>query len=157
MAKAENIVTSITVEIDAPASLVWEVLTDLPKYREWNPFTVRAESTLKTGDPIDLYIPIPGQDGQEMCVREWVIAVEPERLLSWEQRATEQDKNCARRDQVIQSLGPQRCSYYTTDIFLGINEDQVMRDFGPWVKSAFDAVALGVKRQAEALAAKRQS
>ena len=36
MSKARNIVTSIDVDIAAPASVVWEVLTDLPRYREWN-------------------------------------------------------------------------------------------------------------------------
>jgi len=156
MAKPENIVTSITVVVEAPASVVWEVLTDLKRYEEWNPFTVRVESTLQVNQPVDLYIAIPGQAGQQMCVREWVIAVEPERLLSWEQRATAEDKNCARRDQVITTLGPERCSYYTTDIFLGVHEDQVMRDFGGWVKASFDQVAIGVKRQAESIYAARR-
>ena len=38
-----------TVEIDAPASVVWAVLTDLPRYGEWNPFCVSADSTLEIG------------------------------------------------------------------------------------------------------------
>ena len=38
MTKAQNIVTSIRVEIDAPASVVWQVLTDLKRYSEWNTF-----------------------------------------------------------------------------------------------------------------------
>ena len=69
MSKAKNIVTSKEVDIAAPAMVVWEVLTDLSRYREWNPFTVKVESTLKLNEPVDLYIPIPGQPGQEMTVR----------------------------------------------------------------------------------------
>jgi hypothetical protein len=156
MSKAQNIVTSNKVEIDAPASVVWEVLTDLPRYREWNPFTVRVDSTLRVGDPVDLYIPIPGQEGQEMCVREWLVAFEPDRLLSWEQRPAGDNKDAARRDQYIESLGPNRSSYFTTDIFLGLNADNIMQTFGPWVKTSFDAVAAGVKKQAEALHAARR-
>jgi uncharacterized protein YndB with AHSA1/START domain len=38
MTKAANLVTSITVDIDAPASVVWEVLTDFPRYAQWNSF-----------------------------------------------------------------------------------------------------------------------
>lgn len=151
MSKARNIVTSKVVDIDAPASVVWQVLTDLPRYREWNPFTVRVESTLQIGDPVDLYIPIPDQPGQEMCVREWLVASEPDRLLSWEQRTTAENKDCARRDQYVEAVDAGHSRYYTTDIFLGLNQDTLMDAFGPWVKASFDGVADGVKRQAEAL------
>lgn len=157
MSKAKNIVTSVVVDIEAPASVVWEVLTDLPRYREWNPFTVQVDTTLQVGDPVDLHIPIPGQDGQEMVVREYIVAVEPERLLSWEQRATADNKDAARRDQYIEALGPERSRYFTTDIFLGLNADQIMERFGGWVKSSFDAVAAGVKQQAEKLHAARRT
>jgi uncharacterized protein YndB with AHSA1/START domain len=157
VSKARNIVTSKAVEIDAPAAVVWQVLTDLPRYREWNPFTVRVETSLQVGDPIDLYIPVPGQDGQEMCVREWIVAVEPGQLLSWEQRTTAESKDCARRDQYIETLGPAKSRYFTTDIFLGLNQDKIMDTFGPWVQASFDAVADGVKRQAEALHAQRRN
>ncbi len=156
MSKAENIVTSKKVDIAAPASVVWEVLTDLPRYREWNPFTVRAESTLRLGDRVDLYIPIPGQEGQEMCVPEWLIAFEPDLLLSWEQRPVGDSKDAARRDQYIEATGPDSCRYFTTDIFLGVNADQITANYGGWVKAGFDGVADGVKKQAEALYAARR-
>lgn len=156
MSKAQNIVTSKVVEIDAPASVVWQVLTDLRRYQEWNPFTVRVESSLKVDDPVDLYIPIPGQEGQEMCVREWLVAYEPDQLLSWEQRTTPESKDCARRDQYIESLGPEKSRYFTTDIFLGLNQNRIMADFGAWVKTSFDSVADGVKRQAEMLYAQQR-
>ena len=157
MSKARNIVTSIDVDIEAPASVVWEVLTDLPRYREWNSFTVRVESSLQLNEPVDLYIAVPGQPGQEMMVREYLIAIEPQQLLSWEQRPDAESKDAARRDQYVQSLGPERSRYFTTDIFLGLNADQIMDSFGPWVKASFDAVAEGVKTQAEKLHRERRS
>jgi len=40
------------VEIDAPASLVWHVLTDVTNYNAWNPHCVRIDSTLRMGDPV---------------------------------------------------------------------------------------------------------
>lgn len=157
MSKARNIVTSKEVDIAAPASVVWEVLTDLPRYAEWNPFTVKVDATLKLNEPVDLHIPIPGQDGQNMVVREWLVAFEPDQLLSWEQRTTADNKDCARRDQYVISTGPASCRYFTTDIFLGLNADRIMDQFGGWVKASFDAVADGVKRQAETLHAARRS
>jgi uncharacterized protein YndB with AHSA1/START domain len=157
MSKARNIVTSKEVDIAAPASVVWEVLIDLPRYAQWNPFTVKVESTLRLNEPVDLHIAIPGQSGETMVVREWLVAFEPDQLLSWEQRTTADNKDCARRDQYIIATGADSCRYFTTDIFLGLNADRIMDQFGGWVKASFDAVADGVKRQAEALHAARRS
>lgn len=42
-------------------------------------------------------------------------------------------------------------TYCTTDIFLGINVDTIMREHGAWVKEGFDQVAQDVKERAEAL------
>lgn len=151
MSKAENIVTSVKVEIDAPAALVWDVLADLARYPEWNPFTVRAESTLAVGDPIDLYLPNPAVPGECLKIVEYMAAVEPHRLLSWEQRPSAESKDAARRDQYVESLGPERSAYFTTDIFLGVNADDIMKNFGPWVKQGFDTLALAVKARAETL------
>ncbi len=49
-----TLVRSITVEIEAPASLVWEVLTELDKYPLWNPFCVAVKSTLEIGAPVEM-------------------------------------------------------------------------------------------------------
>lgn len=157
MSKAENIITSVKVEIDAPASVVWQVLLDLPRYHEWNPFTVKVESSLAVGDPVRLYVPNPAAPGENLCIVEHIVAVEPERLLSWEQKPTAESKDAARRDQYVEVLGPERSSYFTTDIFLGVNADELTRNFGAWVKLSFDAVAQGLKRHAEALHAARRA
>ena len=45
-----------TLEIAAPAETVWQVLTDLPRYGEWNPFVVAASSSLVVGEPIDMRV-----------------------------------------------------------------------------------------------------
>ena len=150
MAKAENLITSIKVEINAPASLVWQVLTDLGGYAQWNSFCPRIESTLQLGDPVHMHISIPGTD-ETMLVSETLVAFEPERLLSWEMRPSAQNKDAARRDQYIEPLGQDRCAYFTTDIFLGLNADTITRQSGPWVKQAFGSVALDLKKRAESL------
>jgi len=154
MSKPENIVTSIRVEIDAPASLVWQVLTDLPRYGEWNSFCPRIASTLTLGEPVRMQISVPGT-GDTMAVTETLVACEPERLLSWEMRPSAQNKDAARRDQYLEALGENRCAYFTTDIFLGLNADAIMQHQGPWVKQAFDTVARELKQRAEALQAQQ--
>lgn len=156
MSKAENIVTSIRVEIEAPVSIAWEILIDLKRYSEWNSFCLAAESTMQIGDLVNMQCRIPGTD-TIIPINEYLVACEPEQLLSWEQRPVPENKDAARRDQYLEALGPERCAYFNTDIFLGVNQDTITAEHGAWVKVAFDNVALDLKKRAEALYAQRKS
>lgn len=148
-----NAVTrSETVAINAPASVVWQVLTDLPRYNEWNPFCIRAVSTLEMGAPVEMtLINYATAGGPTVPNLEYVCGFEPERLLSWEFPNLDFWPYPARRDQVITPTGPDSCTYYSTDAFLGANGIHVFRFAGPWVKRAFDDTALALKARAEQL------
>ncbi|KAG5718496.1 hypothetical protein E4T56_gene4400, partial [Termitomyces sp. T112] len=50
----DAVTVSETVDIAAPAAIVWQILTDLPRYGEWNPFCVHAQSTLEMGAPVHM-------------------------------------------------------------------------------------------------------
>jgi len=54
-------------------------------------------------------------------------------------------------------VGPERCSYVTTDVFLGPIGDDLMKNIGSWAKAGFDDVARGLKRQAEAIYAQQKA
>jgi hypothetical protein len=144
-----NVARSDKIEINAPASVVWNILTDLKRYGEWNPFCIKAESTLAMGAPVNMSITSTWNPGEVSQVVEYVCAFEPERLLSWEMHWTEAWPYAARRDQVIESLGPAECRYYSTDAFFGDTGVHVMRFAGPWVKAGFDATARALKKRAE--------
>jgi hypothetical protein len=45
------------VDIDATPERVWQVLTDLPAYAEWNPFITRAEGTFVVGNRLSVTVP----------------------------------------------------------------------------------------------------
>lgn len=146
----DAIVESVTVEINAPASLVWEILTDMPNYGKWNPFCVECESTLKMGAPVKMklksYVNAP-PEYFENC--EYVCAFEPEKQLSWALPHYDAWPYPARRDQFIEAMGPEWCKYFSTDQFLGPNGIHVMRFAGPWIKQAFDDTAHALKAYAE--------
>ena len=40
------------IEIDAPKDLVWQVLTDMDKYAEWNPTMLLLEGEIKEGNKV---------------------------------------------------------------------------------------------------------
>lgn len=148
-------VRSVEVEIDAPASVVWEVLTDLDSYPHWNPFCVAVKSTLEIGAPVEMTLADYSGATETFPYTEYVCAVVPERLLSWELRPTEVSVQAARRDQVIEPITDDRCRYYSTDAFLGEEAHQIMADSGAWVKRAFDDTAVALKERSEALYAER--
>lgn len=142
--------------IDAPAALVWEILLDMPRYGEWNPFCAAAESTLEMGAPVHMRLNSYTMPGEQFPNCEYICAKLPERLISWELRE-EDSLYPARRDQVIEPLGPGRCAYYSTDAFLGPHAAHVMYFCGAWVKRAFDDTGRALKARAEAFfAAQRQ-
>ncbi|MFD6882723.1 MULTISPECIES: SRPBCC domain-containing protein [unclassified Rhodococcus (in: high G+C Gram-positive bacteria)] len=149
-------VRSLEVEIDAPASVVWEVLTDLDSYPHWNPFCVAAKSTLELGAAVEMTLADYSGATETFPYTEYVCAVVPERLLSWELRPTEVSVQAARRDQVIEPITDNRCRYYSTDAFLGEEALQIMADSGEWVKRAFDDTAVALKERSEALFTERR-
>ena len=61
MASAENPVRA-EIEIDAPVERVWQILTDVDRYGDWNPFTPRVETSLAIGDPIHLHVRLRGKE-----------------------------------------------------------------------------------------------
>lgn len=145
------IVVSERVEIAAPAAIVWEILIDLPRYGEWNPFCIAATSTLEMGAPVNMTLKSYIEPDATFPNCEYVCAFEPERLLSWELPHDDAWPYPARRDQIIETLGPESCAYHSTDAFLGPNGIHVMRFAGPWVKRAFDETAHALKARAEAM------
>lgn len=146
------LVASDPIEIDAPASIVWDILIDMPRYGEWNPFCVWAQSTLEMGAPVHMRLVNYANPGSLAPNCEHICAFETERLLSWEMLDNPEWPYPARRDQMIDPLGPDRCRYQSTDAFTGPNGIHVMRFCGDWITRAFNESARALKSRAEAMA-----
>lgn len=145
-----HVVTSVTVEIAAPAAFVWDVLVDFPRYPEWNPYTIAAETTLEIGDRIDLTLPDPEGSAGTILNREFIRVVDPPHHLRYD-TGEEYPGLLGMRDQYVTELGPGRCAYFTTDELSGELADLVMEANGDWIKAGFDAVAHALKVRAEQL------
>jgi uncharacterized protein YndB with AHSA1/START domain len=149
-----HVVTSVTVEIAAPASFVWDVLVDYASYPEWNPYTIAVDTTLEIGDRIDLTLPNPdGSDGT-MLNREFIRVVDPPHHLRYD-TGSEYPGLLGMRDQYVTELATDRCTYHTTDTLSGELADLVMESNGAWIKAGFDSVAEALKVRAEQLISTR--
>ena len=69
------------VEIEAPESLIWDVLSDLESYGDWNPFLTSASGSIEEGARIELFIKPPRARGTYINPR--VVLVEEGRGFSW--------------------------------------------------------------------------
>jgi hypothetical protein len=50
-----------SIDIDAPVSKVWEVLTDFKANQQWNPFITQMSGELMEGSTFDVTVKIPGR------------------------------------------------------------------------------------------------
>jgi acetyl esterase/lipase len=75
---------STHAEIEATPEQVWEVLTDLAAYPEWNPFIVRARGVVAPGRRLTLRMQPVG--GRAMTLRPRLVEVAVGRELRWRGR-----------------------------------------------------------------------
>lgn len=146
---SDYLIASEPIEIAAPASVVWQVIVDLPGYAAWNPLNRRVESTLKLGDPVKLWITDPELAKAGAVFVHRLVALEPERHIAWEYRDDGPTPVRTRRDQHVTALTDGACTYHTTDRFFGPGAARLMELYGAGVKASFDELSRALKRHAE--------
>ena len=72
------------IDIAAPVSRVWDVLTDFPAYTQWNPFITSIVGNASPRLRLRVRIHPPG--GRALVFKPVVLRVEPERELAWRGR-----------------------------------------------------------------------
>ena len=69
------------IDIHASPQRVWQVLTDLDTYPQWNPFMTRAHGTLHPGQRLRIRLQPVG--GRAMTLRPKVLEATPGHQLRW--------------------------------------------------------------------------
>lgn len=148
---ADHTTTIAPVTINAPATRVWEVLTDLEKYPDWNPFTVKAESTLQIGDPVVLTIPRNGKMTKQTMVLE---ILDPPKLIAWRMpKMIHKKVFSAYRVQTIKEIDANSCIYETSDTFSGWIAGRIYKMTADYVMDNLTATGEALKNEAEKKAA----
>jgi hypothetical protein len=75
-----SITINTTVDIDASAQAVWDILTDFAAYGEWNP-SMRIEGTAQAGTRLVVHMAADG--GRGTAFKPTVLAAVPGRELRW--------------------------------------------------------------------------
>ena len=75
----KEIITEI--EINAPPSRVWEILTDFEEYTNWNPFIKKISGIPARNEKLEVHMPDPR--GGIMIFTPTVLVAEKDRELRW--------------------------------------------------------------------------
>jgi hypothetical protein len=143
------------LEIAAPATVVWEVITDLPGYPAWNPFVVACRSTLAVGDPISMRVRVLPFWAQPQ--REWITAHVPGQRLCYGLRPVPFGALASRRCHEVRSLGNQRALYESRFELGGWLAPVVHGLLGRQLTRGFREMSEAVRRRAEELQSGRAS
>ncbi len=134
------------IEIDAPATAVWRVVSDLPRYTEWNPFIVRAAGELHVGTRLDITIAAPGM--KPVSFRPLVLDVQPGHLVRWKGEYKIRGLFDGRHALIVDSLADGRSRFTSHEDVSGI-----LLPFAGKVMAAsqagFELMARAVKERAE--------
>jgi hypothetical protein len=137
------------LEVAAPVSVVWEVITDLPSYPAWNPFVVACRSTLGVGAPISMRVRVLPFWAQPQ--REWIITHTPGRLLCYGVRGVPFGSLVSCRCHEVRSLGLQRTLYESRFELGGWLAPVVQCLLGRRLARGFHAMTEAIRHRAEQL------
>jgi hypothetical protein len=140
----KEIVTEI--DINAPSSKVWQVLTDFEKHPSWNPFIKKI-----TGKPVKdakLEVHMPDPQGGTMVFSPTVLAAEPNRELRWLGKSEGDVFNGEHRF-LIEPKGEDKVRFTQSERFTGSMVTRLEGWLDTAVKSNFEAMNRALKDRAE--------
>ncbi len=138
-----------TIEVNAPAQVVWDVITDLPRYGEWNPFCLAARSTLKPGETIEMTVQLTAKPQQ---VVEWMKEFVPGRRFAYSMKPVPLGALSSLRSHDVEPLGDRRARYRSYFELKGWMMPLVRALYGEKLEQGFSGMTEAIGRRAELLA-----
>jgi hypothetical protein len=137
-----------SVEIAAPASRVFEILTDFDGYRRWNPFIVHAEGAARVGERVRIRIRPPGARESVHVVT--ILTVEEDREITWLGRMWFPGVLDGHHIFRVEPTGDNRSRLVHNETFRGLLVPFVWPGFlDTKMREGFDALNLSLKSVAE--------
>ncbi len=133
-----------SVDLEASAQRVWDVLVDFRRYPEWNPFIVAIAGDAVPGARLEVRLQPPG--GRAMNFRPRVLAATPAHELRWLGRILVPGLFDGEHRFVIEPRGEDRCHLVHGETFRGV--------LVPLLKRGLGATAEGFEQMNRALAAR---
>lgn len=135
------------IGIQAPAEVIWEIVYDLERWREWNPTYTEASGQVKIGETLTLTLALPDQPSQviQPKVIDWV----PNEQLHW-RLSFMGGLIKTLRYMEITALSEHGCIVDNGEIFGGLMGPSLGKRMGRVVRRGFQAMNEALKTRAEA-------
>jgi hypothetical protein len=134
------------IEIKATPDKVWQILTSLDKYPEWNPFIHHAIGKAKVGEKVDIKV---GSGSKEMTLHCTVVKVEPNKELRWKYHVALPILFSGEHSFIIEQVGGSMIRFIDRERFNGLLVSSQARDIDTNSKKGFEAMDKALKARAE--------
>jgi hypothetical protein len=134
------------IEIGASQEKVWQILTELDKYPEWNPFIHHAIGKAEVGEKVDISIK---SGAKEMTLHCTVIKSEPNRELCWRYHVGLPFLFQGQHSFIIEPGGENQVHFIDREVFNGLLVPSQTKDIDTNSKNGFEAMDKALKARAE--------
>ena len=139
-----------TFDVNAPAARVWDALTAVDRYPEWNPQIPRVRGNLRQGERINLRLALPGRPPMDLTAT--IEEARPGALLTWRGHVLAPWIFEGYRRFEIEPVAPGRARVTHVEDVHGLLAPLFGRALGPRVQASHDALNAALKARSEASA-----
>lgn len=141
------------IGIQAPAELVWELVSDFSTWEHWNPIHPRAEGQLKIGTALTVHHALPGEQVRviQPVVQDWV----PFEQLHWRSTRLGGFVTAIRYIE-IENMGPGSSTFSNGELFMGMLVRWISKDERRKLRAAYTQMGEALRDHAETLWSQRQ-
>ncbi len=132
--------------VQAPAEVVWRVISDLPAWAQWNPLYTRAEGKLRIGARLTLTEQLAGQAPR--TIRPMVVDWVPDAQILWQMK---QGLLKRFRYLEIEKLSDEGSIFSSGEDWWGLPARFVARDRRRVMRRAYESMNEAVRDRAQAL------
>ena len=140
----------VTIEhrigIQAPPEAIWAVVSDIARWRDWNPLYPRADGAVRIGAQLDLDLALPGRKPRQIrpVILDWI----PNEQIHWRLTALGGLVRTTRFLE-IEKLTETGCIFANGEVFDGLLGPSAVRSLRGSVKSGFAAMSEALKARVE--------
>jgi hypothetical protein len=134
------------IEIQASPEKVWQILTDLAKYPEWNSFIFRAIGQANVGEAVDITV---RSASKEMTLHCTVVKAEPNRELCWKYHVILPGLFRGEHSFIIEPMGTNAVRFIDREVFNGLLVPLQAKDIDTHSRRGFEEMDRALKARAE--------
>lgn len=136
-----------STEIDAPAAVVWQVLLDLARFADWNPFIREASGDASVGGTV--HVKVRPSLGGRLPFHATVLSRDENHELRWHGEVLAPWLACGDHTFTIEPIGDGRVRFRQREIFTGILPRLGRRLLERETRRGFQAMNRALKERAE--------